>query len=64
MPTVISISPSRTTRRGLARGRNLGIPTAVRISATDNGKIRIPVSSALSSKTTDRNSGMVKNTPA
>ncbi|MGO8981739.1 MAG: hypothetical protein ACLQER_21075 [Streptosporangiaceae bacterium] len=33
-------------------------------SASDSGSSRTPVCSADSSSTTDRNSGMVKNTPA
>ena len=54
----------RTTRRGLARGRSFGTPTAVASSASDSGTSRTPVSSADSSSTTDRKSGMVKKTPA
>lgn len=64
VPAVIEARPRRTTRRGLAPGANLGMPTAAASSATDSGSSRTPVCSADSSSTTDRNSGTVKNTPA
>jgi hypothetical protein len=44
--------------------KNRGIPTAARSSVTDNGKIRTPVSSAVSPSDTDKNSGIVSNNPA
>ena len=64
VPASIASTPSRTTRRGDARGKNLGMPTAPASSAMDKGRMRTPVSSADSPSATERNSGMVKNTPA
>ncbi len=40
------------------------MPTAATSSVTDSGRIRTPVSSADRPSDTDRNSGIVKNSPA
>ena len=63
-PATSASRPTRTTRRGLACGRNLGTPTAATSSASESGTSRMPVSMGESPSTTERNSGTVKNTPA
>ncbi|WIX77007.1 hypothetical protein QRX50_37195 [Amycolatopsis carbonis] len=64
MPAKTATNPSLTTRRGEASGRSFGMPTANSSSISDRGSSRIPVSTADSPSATDRNSGMVKKTPA
>ena len=64
MPPSIRRRPTRTTRRGEASGQTLGTPAAATSRATDSGMIRMPVSMAESSSTTERKRGMMKNTPA
>lgn len=55
--------PSRATRRGLAFGAKRGTGGATRMSASDNGSMRMPVSKASRPSTIDKNIGMVKKTP-
>ena len=64
IPANMASSPTRTTRRGDASGNSLGIPIAAASSVIESGRIRTPVSSADSPSDTDRNSGIVKNSPA
>ena len=64
VPAIMDNRPRRTIRRGRALGASRGMPTAAASRATESGSRRMPVCSADSSSTTDRNSGMVKNTPA
>ena len=64
VPAVMDTRPRRTIRRGRALGASRGTPIAVASRATDSGSKRTPVCSADNSSTTDKNSGMVKNTPA
>ena len=64
VPAVIDSRPNRTTRRGAAPGNSRGTPMAEISSATDRGTRRTPVWRADISRTTDKYSGMVKNTPA
>ena len=59
-PTSISSTPTRTTSRGEMFGHSFGMPSAATITVIDSGTSRIPVSSAFSSSTTDRNSGTMK----
>ena len=64
MPATRASRPTRTTRRGLACGRNLGTPAAATSSASESGTSRMPVSMGERPSTTERNSGTMKNTPA
>ena len=64
MPAKSSRNPIRMIRRGDVFGQILGTPSAVARSATDNGRSRTPVSTALRPSATERNSGTVKNRPA
>jgi hypothetical protein len=57
-------NPSWTTLRGEAVGNSLGTPTAASSSVIDNGSSRTPVAIADRPSATDRNSGIVKNSPA
>jgi hypothetical protein len=63
-PPSTASNPRRTTRRGDACGKHRGIPTAAASRVIDNGRIRTPVSRAVRPSETDRNSGIVKNSPA
>ena len=63
MPARMSSSPRRTTRRGEALGRSLGMPGAAMSRPTESGSTRTPVFSAESPSTTERNSGMMKKMP-
>ena len=64
MPDNMRNRPIRTTRRGEARGASFGTSKAEASRVIDNGRSRSPVWSALRPSTTDKKSGMVKNTPA
>ena len=55
--------PSRTTRRGDASGKSLGMPAAARMSVIESGSSRTPVSIAESPSATERNSGTAKKSP-
>ena len=63
MPATAATSPTSTTRRGEAAGKNLGMPAAASSIATDSGVILIPVSIAESPSATERYSGITKNSP-
>ena len=63
VPASMASRPSRTTRRGDARGASLGMASAETSNATDRGSSRNPVWRAVSSRTTDKKSGMVKKIP-
>lgn len=65
IPTSISRIPTLTARRKRhTAGKRRGTPSAPIRSARESGRIRSPVSSAGSSRTTDRKSGTTKKTPA
>ena len=63
VPASRATRPQVTTRRGEAWGQILGTPTAARRRVTDSGSSRIPVSTALRPRATDKNSGTVKKRP-
>ena len=64
IPANSSRKPIRTTRRGDARGKSRGTPTAASSSVADSGSSRTPVAMADRPRTTDRKSGTAKNIPA
>jgi hypothetical protein len=57
-------NPTRTTRRGEACGKRLGMPAAASSSVTDSGSNRTPVATAESLSATRKNNGTAKNNPA